>query len=115
MSSASTLNLLAKFNGLVSYQVRNLLALDPQYVSVNHARKLCGVRIEKTSKCGKSAKDQTFDWAIAGPLKEIAASFKLVNTKDGSVKYQGYHYDEVDSYVIARAGLAELCLNTKKA
>jgi hypothetical protein len=114
MSSASTINLLTKFNGLVSYIVRGQLGMDPNYISVNHARKLCGIKVERTSKCGKSAKEQTFDWALRGPLAERAKAFKLVNTKDGSIKYQGYHYDEVDSYVIARAGLVESGLNTKK-
>lgn len=108
MSSASTINLLTKFNGLCSYIVRSQLGIDPQYVSVNHARKVCGIKVQRTSVCGKSAKEQTFDWAIAGPLQTLAQGFKTVNTKDGSLKYQAYHYDEVDSYVIARAGAAEM-------
>jgi Holliday junction resolvasome RuvABC endonuclease subunit len=98
MSSAATITTLAKFNGLVSYTVRNLLGKDPSYIAATSARKRCGIKILKTSECGKNGKQQTFEWAMAGPLKD----HKWPTKKNGEPK--DWAKDVTDAYVIARAG-----------
>jgi hypothetical protein len=98
-SSAATITTLAKFNSLLSYFVRQKFSTDPVYLAATSARKTCGIKVMKTSVCGKNAKDQTFEWAMAGPLQHINWPKK----KSGEPK--DWARDAVDSYVIARAGL----------
>ena len=98
LSSAATLSMLTKFNGLTSYAIRNIVGYDPLYYAASTARKVCGMKIQKTSVCGKSGKEQAFEWMIKGPLKGVT----LPKTKNGT--YKSFVYDEVDSYIIALAG-----------
>lgn len=109
MSSAQTITTLMKFNGLASWFVHEWLQhgeKNPKFVAATHARKLCGIPVQQTKKCGKTAKEQVFEWAITGPLKDV----EFEKTRTG--KYKPFNYDRVDSYVIARAGLIEESLNT---
>jgi hypothetical protein len=101
LSSAAVLMLLAKFNGLTSFFVRNIVGFDPQYIAATTARKICGMNIQKTKTCGKPGKLQAFEWCISGPLKTMS----LPKGKTGAFK--SFVYDEVDSYVIARAGFIQ--------
>lgn len=100
MSSAATIATLQKFNALVSFTLRNILKKDPNYIAATSARKKCGIKIQKTSACKKNAKQQTFEWCVAGPL----ASYQWPTKKSGEVK--DFAKDETDAYIIARAGLA---------
>lgn len=99
MSSAATITTLAKFNSLLSYFVREKFNKDPHFLAAVSARKLCGIQILKN---GKSAKEQTFDWAAAGPLKDYPWPLK----KNGFPK--DWSKDATDAYVIARAGIVKL-------
>ena len=101
-SNAQTISTLVKFNAMCAYFVRSFMSRDPNFIACTHARKLCGIKVLRTSKCGKPAKQQVFEWALEGPFKD--ATFEM--TKTG--KYKPWNYDEIDAYVIARAGLIEL-------
>lgn len=103
-SSANTIMTLAKFNYILSYALREEMGHDPIHVTVGAARKLCGLKMMQRKKCGKSHKEQTFEamTSTTGPL--AGHSFPL--TKNGT--YKGFVADEVDSYVIARAGVISL-------
>ena len=57
--------------------------------------------LSKAKASGKSQKDQSFDWCITGPLKDI----ELPKTKTGN--WKSFVYDMVDSYVLARAGVVQ--------
>lgn len=107
LSSAATITMLAKFNALVSYNVRNKVGFDPIFISAATARKNVGIKLLQKKKCGLSHKEQSFLWCTtgSGPLAHI--TFPL--TKTG--KFKPFVADQVDSYVIARAG----CLLNKPA
>lgn len=102
LSSAATITTLAKFNSLVSYFARQKFKMDPHYIAATSARKLCGIKVQKTAVCGKNAKEQTFEWASNGPLKEVKWPLK----KNGQPK--DWSRDATDAYVIARAGITQL-------
>jgi len=97
LSSAATLVLLAKFNALISNQLRDMFNVDPKYVASTHARKLCGIAIVRDKT--KPAKIQTFEWACAGPLSHVVWPVK----KNGTPK--DWAKDVVDAFVVSKAGL----------
>ena len=99
MSSALTITTLSKFNSVVSYLAREKFKKDPEYISATSARKLCGIKIQKTSLIGKNAKEQTFEWAINGPLKHVNWPLK----KNGQPK--DWSKDATDAYVVALSGI----------
>jgi len=92
-SSAQTLSLLSKINGIVSWICYNIFGSEPQYLGASSARKLCGIKVPK----GQKAKAVSMQFVI-----DNVASFNVQYTKHGNPK-PGYT-DRSDSYVIARAG-----------
>lgn len=108
LSSASTLLTLAKFNGLLSFFMRQKLGRDPVYIPSAKARKLCGIKLLQKNKHPHAYghKEQTFE-AISGGLlaghswkekRNAPADAPLVRRVVDSAM------DEVDAFVIARAG-----------
>ena len=71
MSSAATITTLMRFNGIVSYISREIFKVDPQYISSATARKLCGIKMQKTSKAGMSGKEQVFKYMSENDLKHV--------------------------------------------
>lgn len=103
MSSASTITTLMRFNGITSYIGRELFKVDPQYISSSHARKLCGIKMQRTSIAGMSGKEQVFKYMSEHDLQHVRwATKKNGNPIDAS-------RDMTDAYVIARAA----CLMNK--
>ena len=100
MSSAQTISTLMKFNGIVSYIARNVFKRDPEYISAAHARKLCGVKRQKTSVAGPQ-KEQVFRHMSQNDLKHVVWPTK----KNG--KLVDWSRDATDSYCIARAAMIE--------
>ena len=98
LSSAGTLFTLAKFNALVSFFVREKTKQIPEYIAANAARRAVGIKLLQKKKCGKSHKEQAFEWATTGPLKNRV----LPTGRTG--KYKPFVFDEVDGYIIALAG-----------
>lgn len=98
MSSAATISTLQKFNGIVSYIARDMFHVDPSYIAAAHARKVCGVKLQRTSTCGKNGKQQVFEHMQANDLSFV----KWPTKKSGAPK--DWAYDATDAYVIARAG-----------
>jgi hypothetical protein len=99
LSNAQTITTLIKFNALCSMVVRSVMGVPPEFVASTTARKSCGIKTQQVKKIGIPVKQQVFEWARTGPLKD--REFEL--TRTGSFK--PWNYDEVDAYVIARAGL----------
>jgi len=97
MSSAGTITTLMRFNGIVSYIARGIFVAEPEYISSSHARKLCGIKMQRTSVAGKSGKEQVFDFMSENDLKHISWPKK----KNGSAV--DWSRDATDAYVIARA------------
>lgn len=100
-SSATTLSLLSRFNGVVSWLAFKEWGLEPQYVAATSARKLAGIKIIK----GTPAKQQ-----VLQHLLDTEPSFVVEYTRNGNPKPDTY--DRADSLIIARAGL-EICTKEK--
>lgn len=106
MSSAATISTLQKFNGITSYIARNVFDIDPEFIASVHARSVCGIKVQRTSKVGKSQKQQVFEHMQVHDLSHV----KWPTKKSGKPK--DWAYDATDAYVIAKAGV--LTLNTHK-
>lgn len=105
MSSAATITTLMKFNGIVSYISREIFKVDPEYLSASTARKLCGIKVQKTSVAGLSGKEQVFKYMAENDLKHIEWPLK----KNG--KIVDWSRDATDSYCIAKAACVLLQKN----
>jgi len=92
-SSAQTLSLLSKINGIVSWLCYNMFYGEPKYLAATSARKLCGIKIPK----GQKAKKVSLQFVI-----DNVPGFDVEYTRHGNPK-AGYA-DRSDSYVIAKAG-----------
>lgn len=101
-SSSHTIALLIRFNTLCSYFLAQTCGIEsPVYLTASHARKLCGIKIQRGTK--EKAKEQVFRFiSKTDPFKDREWPLKRTGLLKDSC------YDEVDSYVIARAGFVEL-------
>lgn len=98
LSSATTISALLRFNGIVSYIARNVFATEPQFIGSTHARKVCGMKMQRTAKAGMNQKEQVFLHMSQNDLKHVA----WPKTKTGKVV--PWSRDATDAYVVARAG-----------
>jgi len=96
MSSAQTISTLMRFNGIVSYLARNRFKCEPEYIGSAHARKLCGIKLQRTA-LGGPQKEQVFAYMAANDLSHVQWPVK----KSG--KMVDWSRDACDAYVIARA------------
>ena len=96
MSSAQTISALLRFNGIVSYLSRDVFKQTPEYINASHARKLCGIKLQKTA-IGGPQKAQVFKYFSEHDLKHIDWQKK----KNG--KIVDWAMDATDSYCIAKA------------
>jgi hypothetical protein len=71
MSSAMTISALMRFNGIVSYLARNVFQVEPEYIGSAHARKLCGIKLQRTAIAGMSQKEQVFGFMSRTELKHV--------------------------------------------
>ena len=92
-SSAQTLSLLSKINGIVSWLCYNLFGGEPHYLAATSARKLCGIKVPK----GQKAKAVSLQFVV-----DNVPGFEVQYTRHGNPR-PGYA-DRSDSYVIAKAG-----------
>lgn len=97
MSSAATITTLMRFNGIVSYISRDVFGVNPAYIGSAHARKLCGIKMQRTAIAGLSGKEQVFKYMSENDLKDIDWPKK----KNG--KEVDWSRDATDAYVIAKA------------
>lgn len=97
MSSASTITTLMRFNGVVSFIGRDIFGVDPTYISAAHARKLCGVKLQKTSMAGIPHKEQVFKYMCEHDLNHVQWPLKKTGLPANTSR------DMCDAYVIARA------------
>ena len=89
-SSAKTLTLLSKFNGVVSWLCYNTFGLEPEYVSATSARKAVGIKVRR----GTKAKE-----VVLEHVKNNISTFEYEMTKAGNPKPGTY--DRADSIVLA--------------
>lgn len=98
MSSAQTISTLMRFNGIVSYIARNTFNCEPEYIGSAHARKLCGIKLQRTA-IGGPQKEQVFAHMQTNDLKYVVWPLK----KSG--KMVDWSRDACDAYVIARSAM----------
>jgi hypothetical protein len=99
-SSAETIGLLQRFNGIVCFLVRDIFKVEPTYINVSSARKSMGVRVTSKAKAGgKNAKQQTFDFVTSTDLSFISWPKKM-----RSNNIVDWAKDVVDAYVVALGG-----------
>ena len=89
-SSAKTLTLLSKFNGVVSWLCYNTFGLEPEYVSATSARKAVGIRVPRGTKAKQ---------VVLEHVKNNISNFEYELTKAGNPK--AGTYDRADSIVLA--------------
>jgi hypothetical protein len=96
LSSAATINTLARFNGAVTFMAYQTFMTRPDLINVTKARSAVGLKINHKDK-SKTTKDKVFEW-VSGEI-----DFDWPKKKTGSIKTSCY--DMSDSYVICRAGI----------
>jgi len=99
-STAKTMSVLQRFNGIVSWQCYQLFDMEPNYVTPISARSKCGIKVAK----GKKAKEVVMEHFIE------SEEFEIIYTRHGNV--QKYCYDIADAIVVARAG-SKIILDTQ--
>ena len=91
-STAKTMSVLQRFNGIISWQCYQLFDMEPNYVTPISARSKCGIKVAR----GKKAKEVVMEHFIE------SQEFEIIYTRHGNV--QKYCYDIADAIVVARAG-----------
>jgi Holliday junction resolvasome RuvABC endonuclease subunit len=110
-TSAKTLSMLHKFNGIVSYICYEVFNIEPIHINASSARKLAGLKKvpvkHQHSKQVSPTKIKVFEHLVASE-----PSFKFLTTRTGNVKTEAY--DRADAIIVAKAGAAE-CRKQKKS
>jgi Holliday junction resolvasome RuvABC endonuclease subunit len=96
-SSGKTMATLQRFNGMVSWIVKETFDKDPFYLTAQSARKILEIKVPR----GTKAKKEVMLW-----LLDKVPSFSVEYTKFGNPKPK--YLDIADAIVIAKAGLATL-------
>lgn len=94
LSSAKTINTLARFNGAASLIAYETFNIQPDFLNAVSARTSLGIKINK--KIDTTTKQQIFE------VVKTQVDIEWPYTKTGNVKTSCY--DMADAYVLARAG-----------
>lgn len=109
-TSAQTLSLLHKYNGMVSNTVYRVFGLVPVHINSGTARKLAKVKkgsvVHQHTKSVPPTKVKVFEHLV-----KTEPQFKFLTTRHGNVKSEAY--DRADAIICAKAGAAE-CQKNKK-
>ena len=101
-SSAGTLAVLNRFNGIVSFIARDTFDVPVAFVNSIVARKRVGIKIDKDS--GVDTKEQIFAWARSHPLmRDFSWPTKVVSRgeRKGQTVFEPWCYDISDAFVTA--------------
>jgi len=94
-TTAMTMSKLQRFNGMVSYMVRSLCAINSVQIAANKARGLIGLKIKR----GEDTKKKIIEWVSNEyPNQFIVELTRYGNPKPGTD-------DMADAIVVALAGL----------
>ena len=105
LSSAKTLMSLARFNGVVSFMIKDIFDITPEFFNVNAARKSLGIKIDRKSSL--NTKEQVLTWVNSEITYDWPTRVMKSGPRKGQVVLEDYVYDMADAYVIARAGLVQ--------
>ena len=92
-SSAKTLSILTRFNGIVSWLLYELFKIKPQFIAATSARKQAGIKVPR----GQKAKQIVLEY-----LLDNEPAFKIDYTNRGYPKPESY--DRADAIIVAKAG-----------
>jgi len=92
-SSAKTMAVLQKFNGVVSWMLYEIFEIRPEYIGASAARKEAGIKVPR----GQKAKQVVLEY-----LLQHEPAFKIEYTKHGNPRPESY--DKADAIIIAKAG-----------
>jgi hypothetical protein len=98
-STAKTMSVLQRFNGIVSWICFKSLNIEPRYITPISARSRCGIKVPR----GKKAKEVVIEHFIQ------SKEFQIDYTRYGNV--QKYCYDIADAIVVAKAA-SKIMLDT---
>jgi len=100
LSSAKTIVTLARFNGICTYLSAKVFKIEPEFVNVNAARKMVGLKIDR--KSGKDTKQQVLDF-VEKDLGKYDWPTKILKggPNRGNEVLTKECYDMADAYVIA--------------
>ena len=100
LSSAKTIVTLARFNGICTYLSAKTFEIEPEFVNVNAARKMVGLKIDR--KSGKDTKQQVLEF-VDKDLGEYPWPTKILRggPNRGNEVLVKECYDMADAYVIA--------------
>jgi hypothetical protein len=96
LSSAHTINTLARFNGACSFIAYQVLGVDPISLNVTNARNHLKIKIDHKDKT-RNTKQKVFEWV------DSKIHVEWPRKKNGDIRETAY--DMADAYVIAMAGL----------
>ncbi len=102
-TSNNTLTKLTSFNAMCSYMLYSEFGVVPIHINESTARKKCGLKILSKKKCGVGQKEQAFEQM---KLREPFINYEWDMKRTGRVK--DYHLDEMDSFIVAKAGFNSL-------
>jgi len=108
LSSAHTINTLARFNGVISYIVQDELGIKPDFLNVTEARTSLAIPIVRKSPI--PVKKQVFSW-VRKEIPDFQWPLKKGKTGQSEDDFRDIALDMSDAYVMSRAGL----LKTSKA
>jgi len=92
-SSAQTMAKLQRFNGAVSWLLKDRTGITPEYIFPAQARKLCGIKVPRGAKTKK---------VIVEHVLKTEENFEVEYTRAGNPR--PHFFDMADAIVIARAG-----------
>ncbi len=103
MSSAQTIDILAKFNGIISFCIFEHTKKPVVALNVNEARKLCGIKLDRKDK-SKTTKEKLYDWFKSTSFSN-GVELPQTKSKKGAPKPSPVCYDMVDAFIVASAGI----------
>ena len=100
-SSAKVINTLARYNGMCSLVVYQLFTMQPEYIPVNHGRKVVGIKIKR----GENTKEKVFSWAKENYDFEWPTKVLKSGPRKNLEIFDNCCYDISDALVTAIAGI----------
>lgn len=113
-SSAGTLFLLARFNGIISNEMRKAYNCEPKMINVRSARKVLGIKINHKDK-STTTKEKVMT-AVMGILHNVEFPRHVAKTgkRKGQTVFDKQCEDLCDAWVIAAGGRRISSLSTYK-
>lgn len=104
LSSAGTLFLLARFNGIISNEARKMFGVRPKMINVRTARKKLGIKIDQKDK-SKNTKTKIFEVVrTLNPSFPWQQHVAKTGRFKGQMVYSKHNQDMADAWIIARGG-----------